>query len=95
MDIREFTIDTGDGLQIKGNLSPTHPSVDVRKDGGLLHAFRGRDAVAQFCQTTLLDILMLMSDARNDIEVVKPVSEKGADVIPLDRDSKRFSLLEF
>mgnify|MGYP003115605106 CR=1 FL=1 len=96
MDIREFTIDTGEGIQVKGNLNPTHPSIDVRKDGGLLHSFRGRDAVAQFCQTSLVDILVLMSESRNEIESLKPVSDKGADVIPLNPEMHpdRFSLLE-
>ena len=97
MNIRNFTISVLDGIEIRGNLNPVNPYVHVIKDDGKVRSFRGQAEVARFCQTSLLSILELMSEVREECEAIKtPDAPDSSDAKVISINSGgRFANLEF
>ena len=83
-----------DNVEVCGNLNPINPYVHVMKDGGKVRSFRGHEAVARFCQTSLLSILELLDGVHTECESLKSTGADVSNVVPI-ASAGRFENIEF
>ena len=96
---KNWTIELGDKrLEARINLHQDHPTIRfvVPKTHGyhVLHTLSGKAEVLKFVNLTGFQQMELMQELLGEFEIKKPV-EPVAEVIPIDRDVQRFSMLEF
>tara|TARA_R110000824_G_scaffold88469_2_gene217468 strand:- start:1631 stop:1930 length:300 start_codon:yes stop_codon:yes gene_type:complete len=91
-------VDPRDGvgrLEAIISLNQDHPTIRFTIPGrSSLHILSGRDDVLRFINLSGFKQMEMMQELLDEFESKKP-AEPSAEVIPIDRDAKRFAMLEF